>query len=305
MNKNIVTKPNIWKRLFAGLIDYLIIFVFTYLIFDIWGEKDLDGEIQVEGFAALLITFMWFFFTVILEQFYGATLGNSIFNLKPISIKNNNRKLTFGQSLKRHLLDTIDLSPLCIGILLIKNTEKNQRLGDLWAKTIVIDNINAKQTLQQKSDLIALEKQFSKKKNIGNYIIKRIASALIDLLVFALIMKTISPYIGIKDEDGYYLSTFIIIIGYFTFVVLQDLLFKRTLGKFIFKLKIELLETKNDRLEYQYLRIISRRIFDIFEIICFFIYIIPISISNKNQKLGDMLTKIVVVENEINKKNIC
>ena len=301
MNNNIVTKPNIWKRLFAGLIDYLIIFVFAYLIFDIWGEKDLNGDTHVEGYPALLITFIWLFFTVILEQFYGATLGNSIFNLKPISIKNNNRKLTFGQSLKRHLLDTIDLSPFCIGILLIKNTEKNQRLGDLWAKTIVIDNINAKHTLQQKSDLNAIEKQFPKKKNIGNFIIKRIASALIDLLVFAIIMKIISPYIGNKYENGYYIHDYISIMGYFTFVILQDLLFKRTLGKFIFKLKMELLETKNNRLELQYLRIISRRIFDIFEIICFFIYIIPISISNKNQKLGDMLTKIVVVENETNK----
>jgi len=41
--------------------------------------------------------------TVGLEQFFGATLGNGI-----------------------------------VGIITIKNSEFNQRLGDMWAKTVVV-----------------------------------------------------------------------------------------------------------------------------------------------------------------------
>ena len=81
--------------------------------------------------------------TVGLEIGLGGTLGNSLAGLKAIPENGINRKLTFGESFKRHLLDPIVMffSGL-IGIVTIKNTEKNQRLGDIWGKTIVIKNKN-------------------------------------------------------------------------------------------------------------------------------------------------------------------
>jgi uncharacterized RDD family membrane protein YckC len=77
-----------------------------------------------------------------LEQFFGQTLGNAIVNLKPVGIQTN-QKPTLTQSFKRHLVAPIDLFVLfgLVGYLTIKNTDKNQRLGDLWAKTIVIDEV--------------------------------------------------------------------------------------------------------------------------------------------------------------------
>ncbi len=75
--------------------------------------------------------------TIGVEQLLGKTLGNYAVDLKPISMENT--KPTFVQSLKRHLLDPIDMFFFgLIGILLIINTENNQRLGDIWAKTMVI-----------------------------------------------------------------------------------------------------------------------------------------------------------------------
>jgi len=86
--------------------------------------------------------------TVGLEQFFGATLGNGIVGLMPKSIKKESdeqnwqnfmSKPTFGQSLKRHLLDPIDMIFFgLVGIITIKNSEFNQRLGDMWAKTVVV-----------------------------------------------------------------------------------------------------------------------------------------------------------------------
>ena len=83
--------------------------------------------------------------TIGFEQWFGATIGNLLVGLKPISIlKNkyiliNENKLTFGQSFKRHLLDPIDMFFFgLVGIVTIKNSDKNQRVGDIWAHTIVV-----------------------------------------------------------------------------------------------------------------------------------------------------------------------
>jgi uncharacterized RDD family membrane protein YckC len=87
-----------------------------------------------------------FAFTVVLEVLLEATLGNSIMGLKPKSLIKNNGELSFSQSLKRHLLDPIDMFLFgLIGIITIKNTDRNQCLGDIWAKIIVTENTAAEE----------------------------------------------------------------------------------------------------------------------------------------------------------------
>jgi uncharacterized RDD family membrane protein YckC len=300
MNKNIIsTKSNLKKRFFAGLFDYSTIFIVTYLIFDIWGVANSEGNTHVTGFPAFCIFLFWCIWTVGLEQIFGATLGNSIFNLKPISTRKKQLKLTLGQSIKRHLLDSIDLSPIGIGVLLIKNTENNQRLGDIWAETIVIDETDQNQSVKKFDDSPVTENYNIQKKNIGNYIVRRVASALFDFIVFAIILKILLPYIGNKIDGEYYTDTFPTIIAFFFYLLIQDLFFKKTLGKFIFKLEFKLLEDENKTKSNKYFRISARRVFDVFEIICPFIYLISISITDKNQKLGDKITKIIVTESKI------
>jgi len=135
------TKPNIEKRIFAGIIDYLIISIFFFIFLFYFGEPDAEGELAVSGLPVLIPILFWGIMTIGLEIGLGATLGNSLVGLKAIPINGTNRKLTFGESLKRHLLDQIDMFFFgLVGIITIKNTEKNQRIGDLWAKTIVVTN---------------------------------------------------------------------------------------------------------------------------------------------------------------------
>ncbi len=135
----IETKPQIGKRIFAGIIDYLIIYSFLYVFISIFGEITDEGVKQVSGLPMFIPMIFWGIMTIGAEQLFGKTLGNYAVDLKPISMENT--KLTFGQSFKRHLLDPIDMFFLgLVGILLIKNTENNQRLGDIWAKTIVINS---------------------------------------------------------------------------------------------------------------------------------------------------------------------
>ena len=151
MNANqteLITQPNIGNRILAGFVDYLIIYIFFFIYVYTFGEPDVDGVYSVNGLPALGPILFWGLMTIGLEQFFGSTLGNGLVGLKPISIKkeidgenwgNFMNRPTFGQSFKRHLLDPIDMIFFgLIGIITIKNTPLNQRVGDLWAKTVVV-----------------------------------------------------------------------------------------------------------------------------------------------------------------------
>ena len=134
--KQIKTEANIGNRFVAGLIDFIIVYGFLIFLFITIGEPNNEGGYSINGAPALIPIIFWFAIIVGMECTVGATIGNLIIGLKPVPIDEKERKLTFGESFKRHFLDSIDFSP--IGYLVIKNTEKNQRIGDLWAKTIVV-----------------------------------------------------------------------------------------------------------------------------------------------------------------------
>ena len=138
---NIRTEPNTGKRFLAGFIDYMLIYIFTLVFVSIFGETNENGEYIITGSIALIPLIFWGIMTVGLEIGVGATLGNSIAGLKEIPKNGINRNLTFAESLKRHLVDPIDMFFFgLVGIITINSTDLNQRVGDLWAGTIVVRN---------------------------------------------------------------------------------------------------------------------------------------------------------------------
>jgi uncharacterized RDD family membrane protein YckC len=140
IEESISTKPNYVKRTVAWIIDYSIIFGYFFYITSTFGIPNADGGSSVSGLPAFSIMLVWFIFTVIPETFLGATLGNYIVKLRPISIKSKETGISFGQSFKRHLLDVPDFWFFgLIAFLTIRNTTFNQRLGDIVAKTVVLD----------------------------------------------------------------------------------------------------------------------------------------------------------------------
>lgn len=136
--KNKTNKSNLRKRTFASILDYGFFLSLTIAYIVYFGEPDGAGENTVTGLLALVIPIAWFLYFVVIETINEATLGHQAFNL---AVKTENRKpITLKQSFKRHLLDPIDI--LIFGIparIAIKNSDKHQRLGDMWAKTIVVD----------------------------------------------------------------------------------------------------------------------------------------------------------------------
>jgi len=139
IKEEIQTKPYLGRRILAGIIDYTLILSFMFTLMYFYGTPNDEGGQSLNGIPALSVIVFWGIITIGMEQLFGATVGNYLNNLKPISISKSEEKISFVQSLKRHLLDIIDISFFgLVGILVIKNTKKHQRLGDLWAKTIVI-----------------------------------------------------------------------------------------------------------------------------------------------------------------------
>ena len=134
------TKPHIGRKIGANLIDYGLTFI-IFMIYTIkFGRYEPStNEYSIYGFGALPLLIYWFIYHVLIEYLTGKTLGHYISGLK---VENETGgKTSLIQNLKRHFLDFIDILPWGIpAIITILNTDKNQRLGDLFAKTIVVRN---------------------------------------------------------------------------------------------------------------------------------------------------------------------
>lgn len=127
------------KRFASGAIDYLIIFAFTVLYILLFGETNEEGGKTVSGWPALVPMIFWACWLVLPEVLWGTTLGHVANGLKIISA--TGEKPSLSQALKRRLCDAIEMT-WCFGLIafiLIKNTKFHQRLGDIWADTLVVD----------------------------------------------------------------------------------------------------------------------------------------------------------------------
>jgi len=135
----ITTKPNYKKRILACCIDYGIMLFSLILLFYFFGKTSSHGGLVLNGVPLYFILLLWSLITIISEQVLGASIGNLLMQLKPVSLISN-KKLDFSQSVKRHLLVVFDLFFFgLVAYLSISNTKHHQRLGDIWGKSIVVD----------------------------------------------------------------------------------------------------------------------------------------------------------------------
>lgn len=131
-------KRYILRRVVATVIDYLIVFAMTWFYTTTVGTEDEEGTYKVTGFLALLPFIFWCMYFIFCESYLGGTLGHLLFNLKVISI--NGRSPTLGQTILRRISDALEIV-WCFGLIafiLVKSNAQAQRLGDMWAKTLVV-----------------------------------------------------------------------------------------------------------------------------------------------------------------------
>ena len=142
-------KKYIKLRIFATLIDYTIYVIVLSLYIVFFGTKKDTGGYEVQGLPALPIFIFWFLYFIGTEAINGATPGHDICGLTVV--KANGEKITLGDAFKRRIVDFIDITPYGLPALIcINNTPKYQRIGDLWANTVVV----------KKSDIIETEVNF-------------------------------------------------------------------------------------------------------------------------------------------------
>jgi len=127
----------IGPRILATLIDYAIYFALFYLYISTFGQKTDAGSYEVNGLLVWPIPIFWFLYFVVLETYNQATPGHDICKL--VVVKTSGEKIGLADAFKRRLIDPIDIFIYGIPALIcICNTPKYQRLGDLFADTVVV-----------------------------------------------------------------------------------------------------------------------------------------------------------------------
>lgn len=124
------------RRVAAYVIDTLILTAVSGAIFGI-GAGALGIHEGVIGALLVVASFAYF---IALEGKRGQTLGKQTLGIKVVR-QVDGRQITIGQAAARNLLRVIDALPFwnLLGFLLIIFQAQKQRVGDLAAKTVVID----------------------------------------------------------------------------------------------------------------------------------------------------------------------
>ena len=126
-------------RVIAALFDAFVGALIWYPFFHFWGSYNKSkNQYNVTGLPALAMLFATAAYWILTELILGATVGKLICDLRVVSIKG--KKCLFWQAVKRNLLRVVDFFPFYIpGFLAAKFSPLRQRLGDQWAKTIVVN----------------------------------------------------------------------------------------------------------------------------------------------------------------------
>jgi uncharacterized RDD family membrane protein YckC len=132
------------KRFFASLIDYIIFYIGFYFIAKYFGQSYTSEEgslvMKVEGSSALGCMVFWFAILALMERLANRqSIGKMIFGLRVVKPDGTNASL--GNTTVRHLFDLIDFLPFfgIVGMIVASQNNRKQRVGDLVAKTIVIE----------------------------------------------------------------------------------------------------------------------------------------------------------------------
>ena len=132
------TPASIAERIFARIIDDIIIFVIYASVFYVWTYFTNNDPFF---WFMLLFTLAFWLWDFLWETFNdGKTPGKKILKIRVIN-KDGSRP-NLGSFFMRWLLGNIDIGCSCIGLLFILLTKDSQRLGDLAAGTMVIKEVN-------------------------------------------------------------------------------------------------------------------------------------------------------------------
>lgn len=131
---------NLSKRILGGVIDVIVLIVFMFVYVKLFGAKiDTTNTYYIHGGLAWLMYLIMLLYFVVLEKITGKTIGKYI--AKTRVVNQDGQLMSWWQSLARNLMRIIDgFFFYAVAVIAIASSGKNQRLGDMVAKTYVIDD---------------------------------------------------------------------------------------------------------------------------------------------------------------------
>ncbi|MBU0647707.1 RDD family protein [Patescibacteria group bacterium] len=132
---------HIFKRILAVVIDHLIVITLLTLVYTEILHPDFDQSSIILNYTEYLILFtINFIYFFALESIFGKTIGKKIFNLEIRGT--HGKKADIYQTFIRNLIRPIDfIGFYLLGFIFVVYTPHNQRIGDLAAKTVVVESI--------------------------------------------------------------------------------------------------------------------------------------------------------------------
>jgi uncharacterized RDD family membrane protein YckC len=122
----------IWRRIVAVIIDIILIGIVTSAL------GGLLGSSRVTTIGSLLALVISFGYYIYLEGNYGQTIGKMALDI--VVVTDAGEAIDYREAAIRTVLRIVDALPVfyLIGIIVIFLTDRNQRLGDLVADTVVV-----------------------------------------------------------------------------------------------------------------------------------------------------------------------
>jgi len=125
-------------RALSFILDQFFIILFFLINFLLLVSFELSGAV-LDMYAYIVIIPVYFLYSLLFESFmYGQTLGKRVVGIKVRRLDGN--EITFTEAATRWLMRIPDifLSAGALAAILINSTERQQRMGDILAGTIVI-----------------------------------------------------------------------------------------------------------------------------------------------------------------------
>lgn len=138
-----VILAQISKRIIASLVDYMLFSIAYAMVLMAFGKKitqdDGSPMIELTGYWNIIPIVLWIVTFPVMESFEGKTIGKKLMKLQVMKL--NGSPYNGIDAFKRRLCDWIDFSLFGLpGFIIASNTSLRQRLGDLWAGTVIVED---------------------------------------------------------------------------------------------------------------------------------------------------------------------
>ncbi len=128
------------RRLVATIVDGIIIGILFGVISGIFliQQDAMSDSFELLGTSNIAAIVVFIVYYAALEATTGATIGKRLLGLRVVMV--DGAPVDWASSIIRNVLRIVDILPgfYLLGAIFVWSTEKNQRIGDLGANTVVI-----------------------------------------------------------------------------------------------------------------------------------------------------------------------